>query len=113
MVSVPDPADVVTTPLAGPAAWAGVVAVICVAESTVKLVTGCPPMVTAVAPVRSVPVITTPVPPAIGPDAGEILLIEGAMGELAPHVTVACTSLQDWKMSSKHTPHNRSRPEVL
>ena len=43
------------------------VAVIEVAELTVKLVAVVPPNVTAVAPVKSVPVIVTTVPPAVGP----------------------------------------------
>lgn len=39
---------------------------------------GVPPKVTEVAPVRFVPVITTIVPPFIGPLVGEIELMEGA-----------------------------------
>jgi hypothetical protein len=51
---------------------AGDVAVIDVAELTVKLVAPVAPNVTAVAPVNPVPVIATDVPPAIGPAFGEI-----------------------------------------
>jgi len=53
-----------------PAAWAGAVAVIWVAELTVKDVAGVPPKVTAVAPVKFVPVIVTVVPPAVAPELG-------------------------------------------
>ena len=57
---------------------AGETAVICVAESTVKLVANVPPNVTADALVKFVPVMTTDVPPAAGPDAGAMPLIVGA-----------------------------------
>ena len=50
---------------------AGDVAVIDVAELTVKLVALTAPNFTAVAPVRVVPVMVTNVPPAVGPDVGE------------------------------------------
>jgi hypothetical protein len=46
------------------------VAVICVALLGVKDVAGVPPKVTAVTPLRLVPVITTVVPPAVGPALG-------------------------------------------
>ena len=72
------PAAVVTKTLAVPAVPAGVVAVIVVALSTVKLVAALPPMVTAVAPVKSVPVMVMVVPPAIDPAEGEMLATEGA-----------------------------------
>ena len=42
-------------------------AVICVAELTVKLEAAVPPKDTAVAPVKLVPVMMTDVPPANGP----------------------------------------------
>jgi len=64
---------VVTTTLKAPAACAGVVAVIWVALLTVKLEAAVPPKVTAVAPIKPVPVIITVVPPAIGPAAGAML----------------------------------------
>ena len=57
---------------------AGDVAVIEVAELTVKPVAGVAPKVTAVAPLRLVPVIVTGVPPAPGPDIGEIEVTVGA-----------------------------------
>ena len=46
--------------------------------TTVKLVTTVPPMVTAVAPVKLVPVMVMAVPPAVEPLVGEILVMVGA-----------------------------------
>ncbi len=61
----------VTTTSTAPAAWAGVVQVICDDESTLTPVAGLPPNVT-VAPARKlVPVMVTEVPPAVVPEAGE------------------------------------------
>ena len=57
---------------------AGLVAVICVAELTVKLLAATVPEFTAVAPVRSVPVIVTVVPPAAGPGVGLMPVTLGA-----------------------------------
>jgi hypothetical protein len=57
---------------------AGDVAVIDVAELTVKLVAAVAPKVTAVAPVNPVPVTVTTVPPAVGPAVGEIEVTVGA-----------------------------------
>ena len=62
----------VTITLAVPALPAGVVAVIEVELTTFTAVAAVPPIVTAVAPVRSVPVIVTDCPPASGPDNGLI-----------------------------------------
>ena len=67
------PTFVVTRTEAVPAVPAGVVAVIWVALFTVKLVAATPPMVTAVAPVKSVPVIVIEVPPVVAPVFGETL----------------------------------------
>jgi len=50
----------------------GDVAVIEVAELTVKLVALLAPNFTAVAPEKFVPAIVTDVPPDVGPDVGEI-----------------------------------------
>ena len=50
---------------------AGVTAVIVVALTMVKLVTGTPSIVTPVAPVKFVPVIVMEVPPESVPDDGE------------------------------------------
>jgi hypothetical protein len=57
---------------------AGDVAVIEVAELTVKLVALVAPNLTAVAPVNTVPVMVTEVPPAAGPEVGEIDVTVGA-----------------------------------
>ena len=63
-----------------PAACAGVVAVIVVElTTTVTPVTGRPPNVTAVAPVKLVPVMVTKVPPAIGPEFGLTLETVGTV----------------------------------
>ena len=56
----------------------GDVAVIVVEDTTVKPVAAVAPKVTAVAPERLVPVMVTVVPPAPGPDVGEIELTVGA-----------------------------------
>ncbi len=79
MVSVEEPPGVVTTTSLAPAVPAGVVIVIEVAVLPV-IVAAAPPMVTDVAPARSVPEITTPVvPPAVGPDEGLMLVADGAV----------------------------------
>ena len=57
---------------------AGAVAVIEVAELTVKPVAAVAPKVTAVAPEKLVPVIVTDVPPGVGPSVGEIDVTAGA-----------------------------------
>ena len=72
------PPDVVTIMSTVPAAPAGEVAVICVAELTVYDVALFAPNLTAVAPVKLVPVMTTLVPPAVGPDAGDTPVTVGA-----------------------------------
>src|SRR5690349_1867284 len=56
---VPVPPGVVTATSTRPAAWAGVVAVIWVELLTTRLVAAVPPIVTDVAPVKLVPVMTT------------------------------------------------------
>jgi hypothetical protein len=56
---------------------AGDVAVIDVAELNVKLA-AVAPKVTAVTPVKLVPVMVTDVPPAVGPAVGEIEVTVGA-----------------------------------
>ena len=56
----------------------GEVAVIDVAELTVKLVALAAPNFKAVAPVNPVPVIVTDVPPTAGPAVGEIDVTVGA-----------------------------------
>ena len=65
------PLGVVTSTLAVPALPVAVVAVmIDVALTTITGVAALPPIVTAVAPVKPVPVMTTNCPPASGPDDG-------------------------------------------
>jgi len=71
------PPGVVTRTLADPAAFAGVVAVIEVALTTVKLVTATPPIVTLVAPVKYVPAIVTEPPPPVVPELGVTELTVG------------------------------------
>jgi hypothetical protein len=48
-----------------------------VAELTVKLLAATEPNITAVAPLKSVPVMLTEVPPAVLPLVGEMELIVG------------------------------------
>ena len=69
-----------TTMWCAPAGWAGETAVICVSDTTLKLVATTPPNATRVAPVNPVPVTVTDVPPADGPDDGAIAVIAGAGG---------------------------------
>ena len=71
------PPDVVTVMSTVPVP-AGDVAVIEVAELKVKPVAGVAPNVTAVTPVKLVPVIVTVVPPVTGPAVGEIEVTVGA-----------------------------------
>ncbi len=71
------PPGVVTATVTAPAGLAGVVAVICVALLTVTDVAAVPSKVTAVAPVRLVPLMTTLVPPAAGPVAGRTPVTDG------------------------------------
>ncbi len=74
------PPTVVTIILTAPELMlAGVIQVIVVALTTLKDVAFNPPSVTALAPVKSVPVIVTTVPPALFPDDGEILVITGGV----------------------------------
>ena len=72
------PLGVVTTTLAVPALPAGVVAVMVVAFTTTTAVAVAPPMVTTVAPIKSVPVMVTDCPPASGPDDGLITVTVGS-----------------------------------
>ena len=72
------PPAVVTVTSTVPAEPGGEVVVIVLALTTVNGVAGVTPKVTAVAPVKPVPVIVTEVPPASGPAAGEMPLTVGA-----------------------------------
>jgi hypothetical protein len=78
-VAVP-PGQMITTFFAPKEVPAGVVMVIEVDELTVKLVTGIPSIVTEVAPVKLVPVMTAEVPPAIEPEEGEMEVKVGIGG---------------------------------
>ena len=71
------PPGVVTSTLAVPALPAGVVAVMVVAFTTVTVVAAVPPIETAVAPVKPVPVMVTDCPAASGPDDGLIAVAVG------------------------------------
>ena len=64
------PPAVLTLRLTGPAVPAGETAVICVGDTTVNEAASTAPNLTAVAPVRLVPLMVTVVPPATGPRAG-------------------------------------------
>ena len=64
---------------------AGLVAVIWVSLSTVKLLAAVAPKETPVAPVKPVPVMTTVVPPALDPLDGLILVTVGV--ERSPTIT--------------------------
>jgi len=68
-VEVPPGVSTVTSTTPVPA---GLVAVICVAELTVKVLAATVPNFTAVAPVRFEPAIVTVVPPVTGPCNGLI-----------------------------------------
>jgi hypothetical protein len=75
------PPGVTTAMVTLPGARGGVTAVIWVAELTTKEVALTPPNVTAVVPMKLVPVIITDVPPAVVPETGESAVIDGAAAE--------------------------------
>lgn len=83
-----------TTTLAVPAECAGVVAVMELLLTTVTPVVEVPPTLTAAPERKPVPVMVTAVPPAVVPEAGEILLIVGA-GLLVAYVN-ALVSVSLW-----------------
>ena len=72
------PLGVVTSTLAVPALPAGVVAVMVVAFTTVTAVAAVPLNVTAVVPMKSLPVMVTACPPASGPDVALMDVTVGA-----------------------------------
>ncbi len=74
------PPVVVTLTCTTPADPAGAIAVICVALSTTNPVAGVLPKLTAVAPVKSVPVSVTDVPPVVTPLDGLNPVTVGAFG---------------------------------
>ena len=72
------PPGVVTVMSTVPAVPAGLVALILVAELTVKLEAALLPKSTAVAPLRLVPLMVTTVPPVLVPEFGLMPLTTGA-----------------------------------
>jgi hypothetical protein len=72
------PPAVATVTSTTPASPTGEVAVMLVSLTTVTSMAAWVPKLTAVAPVRAVPVIVTTVPPASGPAVGEIPVTVGA-----------------------------------
>jgi hypothetical protein len=77
-VDVP-PGVVTSTSTCPTVKLAGVVAVISVSPTTVKLVAAVPPMVTEVAPVKPVPVMVIAVLVETGPYAGEMAVTTGTV----------------------------------
>ena len=73
----------VTKTFAAPKVPGGVTAVIFCPFTTVKLVAALPPIVTAVTLLKARPLIVMVVPPAVGPAAGDILVILGTSTMLA------------------------------
>ncbi len=63
-----------------PVVLAGVVQVTVVLLTTLTLVHCAPPIVTSVVVSKSVPVIVILVPPVVGPELGDMLVIVGALG---------------------------------
>lgn len=77
------PSVLVTTTFTDPAVCAGVMAVICVALTTVTAVAAVPPNITAAPDRNPVPVTVIDVPPAVVPDVGEMAVTVGAgLGEI-------------------------------
>jgi hypothetical protein len=88
------PLGVVTVTSTRPGGSAGDTVVIDVAEFNVKLAALVAPNLTAVAPVKLVPVTVTEVPPAAGPFLGDSFLIVGGMVEptlTRPDIALPCT----------------------
>ncbi len=105
IVSVVEPLGVVTTIVCA-LVPAGVMAVIVVAETTVKLVTAKPPIVTAEAPVKLVPVMVIAVPPEVDPLSGTTEMIVGVVSGTVDdaNVQAACSALTPSKPGSNvHT----------
>ena len=67
----------VTMTSTGPATWAGVVAVIDVAVTTVTVIAAVPPTLTVAPVAKFVPVITIGMPPAVVPLGGLTALTVG------------------------------------
>lgn len=78
------PVGVTTVMSYVPAVWAGAIAVMLVTELTVKLMAATAPKLTALAPVKFVPIMVTLLPPAALPANG---LMDVTLGK-GPAVTV-------------------------
>jgi len=85
------PPELVTLTSTAPAAWAGVVQVICVKLTTVIPAAAVPPKVTAAPLVKLLPAIATEVPPAVVPVEG---VTEVTVGVGVGVVTVKVTPLE-------------------
>jgi hypothetical protein len=100
VAEVPPRATTVTFTVPVPA---GLVAMICVAEVTVKLLAATVPKSTSVAPVNPVPVIVTDVPPDVDPDLGLMPVTAGGatyvnwsadeVAEVPPGVTTVTSTV--------------------
>ena len=86
------PADVVTVTSTAPDDPAGATAESEVAEVTLKEVAGTEPNLTAVAPVKLVPVTVTDVPPLVGPEVGVSEVTLGATGGVVAARTKIATA---------------------
>jgi hypothetical protein len=73
------PLGVVTVTSTVPDGSAGLTAVIEVSEFAVKLAAATAPNLTAVAPVKRLPLMATVVPPLVGPDVGDTPVTTGAV----------------------------------
>ena len=70
----------VTTTSTAPAAWAGVVALTCVALTTVTALAAPPPKLTVAGATKPAPVMVTRVPPAVAPLVGVTAVTIGVVG---------------------------------
>ena len=111
------PSTLVTVTLTVPADPAGIVAVICVAESTKKLVAAVAPKLTAVTPVKPEPLRIMLLPPEIGPLTGLNAVTEG---KAAPTKTPAVeptefkVSVRSFRATSfRLPPFNVKAPTVM
>jgi hypothetical protein len=86
------PADVVTVTSTAPVDPAGAAAVKLVAELTLNEVAATEPNLTAVAPVKPVPVTVTEVPPAVGPEDGLTEVTVGVLGGVVDAETKTATA---------------------
>ena len=99
MIRVVEPAALVTVTVLAPGEPSGVTAVILVGESIVNSVTGTEPIKTALTVEKLEPVMVMLVPPTIGPDDGEMVVMVGCATKLKapdlvpmPPAVVTCTS---------------------